>query len=183
MERRTHKTFRLHLMLTAAIVTATFALVSALLVFVPVFTHLDSDHFDRDVMGGVARYALHLHASFWPVVVGAMIASVASGMVLFERMRSPLRRFAQVYQAVAAGETPDPVRLRAYDYLHGEARDLNDLLEFLRRQRETTRHALEQLEHALAEAESAEAPAKRDAALAQAREAIETLRPVGAREG
>ena len=63
--KRSLNTFRLHLALTAAGVTAGFALVIAAALFVPLFAQLERGDLDRAAMAGVAGYLLELHASYW----------------------------------------------------------------------------------------------------------------------
>lgn len=171
-----HRAFRRHLALTAALVTTGFLLMAALLLFVPIFAHLGTSELPADAAGGLAAYVLHLHESFWPVVLGALLASVASGLLLFERMRSPLVRFAATYRRLAAGEIPEPIELRTGDYLHDEARQLNDLVRAVADRRSRMTREIERLDLALAEIHAEATSAKVAGAAAEAGRALESLR-------
>ena len=165
---RTLGTFRFHLALTAGIVVLTFGAFAALLIFVPL-----SARFDAEPDFGTASYLLFLHESFWPVILGAVLASVASGLVLFERMRAPLRRFAAAYRRVSAGEIPDALVIRSTDYLRDEADEMNAMLAALRQREDEQAVRRQRIEQALDELESADLGDKVTAAVAEIREAID----------
>jgi len=171
-------TFRRDLALTAALVTGVYAILSAATLFAPLFAHLDSGEFSQIEMGGVARYVLHLHQTFWPVVVGSLLASVASGMLLFERMRSPLKRFVKVYDDLTQGRDARPVKIRATDYLQNEADALNGLIEASRERNAALRRELGSLDAALAELRVDELPAKRESAHTRAEESVDAIRRI-----
>lgn len=169
-------TFRWHLVLTSGCVAIAFAVIAAATLFVPLFVHLDGSEFSQEEMGGIAGYILHLHATFWPVVAGSLLACVASGILLFERMRSPLVRFVAVYAELGAGRIPRPLEIRARDYLQDEAEALNRLIEAQRERRDELLRAVERLDHAIAEAAQGDASAKTHQALSEAEVAVEALR-------
>src|SRR5574338_324645 len=98
---RTRNTFRMHLMLTCGISTLAFGALIGASVFVPLAAQLDRRDLDPAMMAGIAQHFLDLHRAFWPVVLGSLIASVLSSMLLFQRMTSPLQRFVQVFELVA----------------------------------------------------------------------------------
>ena len=172
---RSLETFRLHLMLTATLLVLTFAGVAAVLTFVPLFAYLDDVDLASVAAAEISAYFIHLHESFWPVVAGAIIASTASGLVLFQRMRSPLTRFAAVYRVLAQGGVPAPLRIRATDYLQSESNELNHLIEAIRQRDMEERHQLERAREALSELEATERAPKDLAALAEIREALDRL--------
>lgn len=99
--RRSLETFRLQLVSTATLTVIAFACVAAVLTFVPLFAYFDSMELGSDSSAEIAAYLIRIHESCWPVIWGAVIASITSGMVLFQRMRSPLARFASVYHQLA----------------------------------------------------------------------------------
>jgi methyl-accepting chemotaxis protein len=174
--RRSLGTFRIHLVLTAAVVVLTFAVVTAVLTFVPIFAHFESQELGSKAAGEIAAYMLLLHKSFWPVIVGAIIASVVSGTLLFERMRLPLARFASVHRQVAEGQTPEPVELRAVDYLHDEADGLNQMLDAIRQRTAEEQRLLACVEEALCELDGYELEPKGAAAIAEIRNSLAPLR-------
>jgi hypothetical protein len=174
--RRSLGTFRIHLVLTAAVVVLTFAVVTAVLTFVPIFAAFDSKELGSNAAGEIATYMLLLHKSFWPVIAGAMIASVVSGALLFERMRLPLARFASVHRQLAEGQTPGPVQLRAVDYLHDEADELNQMLDAIGRRSAEEQRLLARVEEALCELDAYELEPKGAAAIAEIRRSLAPLR-------
>ncbi|MCA9505848.1 MAG: hypothetical protein KC616_22335 [Myxococcales bacterium] len=140
------RVLRRDLILTGSIVTACFAVIIALSVFVPIAAQLSATSVDSEMAFGLAEHFLFLHAALWPVIVLSLVASVVSGHLLYQRMRSPLIRFVRCYDEVAAGQTPAPIRIRQGDYLTGEAEALNDMLAALRRERAAVEAARERLE-------------------------------------
>lgn len=175
--RRVLSTFRLHLVLTSVAVAGTYALVIAAATFAPLVTQLDRGPLDRTALLGIADTILYLHATYWPVVGGMLVATVASAMLLFRRMTAPLVRFDRVFAEVARGEVPDDVRIRDTDYLQDEASALNHMLARLRERASTRARGIAQLEEALAELEAATPrDAKTEAALEQGREGLRALR-------
>jgi len=170
---RSLNTFRLHLILTATIVTAGFAIVVGTVLFVPLFAQLDRPDLDRDAMASLADYLLQLHVSYWPVVVGMIVASIASAMMLFQRMTSPLVRFVRVFEGVGRGEIPNPLQLRNRDYLQPEASALNEMLRALSERANADAQDLFRLDEALLELEL---DPKAAAAIAGARDAASCVR-------
>jgi len=70
----------------------------------------------------------------WPVILISLIACIASGGILFERMRSPLVRFVRCFNSIADGSIPDPIVVRSADYLREEADALNRMISTLTEQ-------------------------------------------------
>lgn len=174
--RRSLTSFRLHLVLTSALVVISFACVAAVLTFVPLFAAFDSMELGSDSSAEIAAYLIRTHESFWPVIGGAVIASVASGMVLFRRMRSPLARFSRVYQQLAAGGTPGPIRIRRLDYLQDEADELNRLLDAIRQRTSEEQRQVARIEESLRELDACELEPKAAAAIEEIRDALAPLR-------
>ena len=179
-ESRSLGTFRFHMVLTAALVVLSFSGIAALLVFVPLFSHLGAGSPGSGANAGLVDYLLFLHESFWPVVAGSALASIASGMILFERMRSPLRRFRSIYRQVADGEIPSPISLRAFDYLRDESDDLNRMIGALLQRRADEQRELEQMRQALLELAACDLPDKGAGAIAEIQGALSRLQEGGA---
>jgi hypothetical protein len=133
--RRTRNTFRIHLILTSAIATLAFGALTGASLFVPLMVQLDRHDLDPSIMGGISQHFLDLHRAFWPVVLGALIASILSGMLLFQRMAGPLKRFMSIYESIERGEVPPPITIRRLDYLTTETAALNRMLVALREAR------------------------------------------------
>ena len=143
---RTHQTLRSHLILTASLVTLGFGAVVAASVFIPIAIQLGHTSLESGAAYGLAEHFLYLHGAFWPLIAVAMLGSIATGQLLYHRMRSPLVRFTRCFDEIAAGGTPDPVVIRASDYLTEEARALNQMLIALERRRASIRQAALRLE-------------------------------------
>ena len=133
--QRTRNTFRIHLVLTCAIATLSFGILTAASLFVPLAVQLDRHDLDPELMGGIAQHFLDLHRAFWPVLLGSLIASILSGMLLFQRMTDPLKRFVRVFASIERGDVPPPITIRRRDYLTGETAALNRMLVALREAR------------------------------------------------
>jgi hypothetical protein len=133
--QRTRNTFRTHLILTSAIATLAFGALTGASLFVPLMVQLDRHDLDPSIMGGISQHFLDLHRAFWPVVFGSLIASILSGMFLFQRMTGPLKRFVSIYESIERGEVPPPITIRRLDYLTNETDALNRMLVALREAR------------------------------------------------
>ena len=129
---RTHNTFRMHLVLTSAISTLAFAALTAASLFVPLAAQLDRPDLDPVMMGGISQHFLDLHRAFWPVVLGSLLASILSALLLFQRMAGPLKRFVSIFESIARGDVPPPITIRRADYLTEETAALNRMLTALR---------------------------------------------------
>lgn len=143
---RTHRTLRAHLILTASLVTLGFGAIVAASVFVPIAIQLGRTPLESEAAYGFAEHFLYLHGAFWPLITIAMLASIVSGQLLYHRMRSPLIRFIRCFDEIAGGGIPDPVVIRASDYLTEEARALNQMLVALDRRQASIRQAALRLE-------------------------------------
>jgi hypothetical protein len=129
-ERR-RSTFRQHLVLTSVSSTAVFAGLVGASLFVPLVIQLDRSDLDRQTAGTIAEHILYLHRNFWPMVLGALLASAASGVLLYQRMTGPLVRFMHAFAQVSRGVLPSKLILRRLDYLTDEAHALNAMIDAL----------------------------------------------------
>jgi methyl-accepting chemotaxis protein len=143
---RTHQTLRRHLILTASLVTLGFGAIVAASVFVPIALQLGQTSLDSEAAYGLAEHFLYLHGAFWPLIAIAMLGSIVTGQLLYHRMRAPLVRFIRCFDEIAAGRIPDPIVIRANDYLTIEADALNQMLVALNRRQESIRQAALRLE-------------------------------------
>lgn len=143
------RTLRMDLILTASLATACFAAVVAASVFVPIAAQLGHASLESEAAYGLAEHFLFLHTALWPLIAVSLLASIVTGHVLHQRMRAPLVRFVRCFDEIASGTTPDPIRIRASDYLREEAESLNAMLGALRRQRAAAEHAGHRLEERL----------------------------------
>jgi hypothetical protein len=132
--------FRAHLLWVTTGSTGALLLVLSAAVMIPLFQRFDSAA-SLDELRGVTQQILDLHARLWPVVFTSLVSVFLSSWLLYRRMAAPLVRFVRVFDGVRTGQVPEPLTLRASDYLRSEAEALNAMLEALRA-REDELHAL-----------------------------------------
>lgn len=175
---RTLGTLRHHLVITSLFSTFVFAALVGASIFLPLAEALDHSEPASPFAAAIAEHFLSLHARFWPVVLGALLASIGSGLLLYQRMAGPLVRYRMVYRQIAEGRVPEAMAIRRYDYLTSETAALNDLLEALRARatgREARRSRCESLLDEIGEqAGGLDDYGRR--ALGELREALEELR-------
>jgi hypothetical protein len=123
--------FRAHLVWVTTGSTAALLLVLSAAVMIPLFQRFDSAA-SLDELRRVTQQILELHTRLWPVVFTSLMSVFLSSWLLYRRMAAPLVRFVRVFEGVRAGHVPEPLVLRATDYLHREAEALNAMLASLR---------------------------------------------------
>jgi hypothetical protein len=165
--------FRAHLLWVTTGFTATLLLVGAMAAFLPLFQRFDAGVGSDAELERLTLDILTLHARLWPVVGVSLLSTLGCSWLLYERMRGPLFRFVVVFRALAEGTLPEPVVIRATDYVQGESAELNAMLAALRAEAAARASALARIEERAAElAEWAGAHGAPDAiALADALEA------------
>ena len=122
--------FRSHLVWVTTGSTGALLLVLSAAVLVPLFSRFDSTS-SLDELRSLTEQILDLHARLWPVVLTSLISVFLSSWLLYRRMVAPLVRFVRVFESVRRGEIPEPLTLRATDYLRREAEALNAMLAAL----------------------------------------------------
>lgn len=147
--RRTLRSLRSHLWLTAALGTLAFASVIALSIFAPILADIDRTDADDPEALGLVRHFVFLYRSFWPLVLVSLLASLAAATVLFQRMRAPLVRHVRAYEAIAEGVVPAQLPIRAWDYLSEETDALNSMIASLRRQQALRMQAAARIEEVI----------------------------------
>lgn len=75
---------------------------------------------------------LELHEKFWPVTLGSLVGVALAAAWLGRRITGPLVRFQQAFQRMANGEPPEPLQIRATDYLAHEAAAFNRMAAALK---------------------------------------------------
>jgi hypothetical protein len=123
--------FRAHLMWVTTGSTGALLLVLSAAVLIPLFQRFDSAA-SLDELRGVTQQILDLHTRLWPVVFTSLVSVFLSSWLLYRRMVAPLVRFVRVFDGVREGRVPEPLTLRATDYLRREADALNAMLAALR---------------------------------------------------
>ena len=127
----TDPSFRSHLVWVTTGSTGALLLVLSAAVLVPLFSRFDNAT-SLDELRGLTEQILDLHTRLWPVVFTSLVSVFLSSWLLYRRMVAPLVRFVRVFESVRRGEVPEPLTLRATDYLRREAEALNAMLAALR---------------------------------------------------
>lgn len=127
----TDPSFRSHLVWVTTGSTAALLLVLSAAVLIPLFSRFESAT-SLDELRSLTEQILELHAHLWPVVFTSLVSVFLSSWLLYRRMVAPLVRFVRVFESVGRGEVPEPLTLRATDYLRREAEALNAMLAALR---------------------------------------------------
>ena len=166
---------RAHLFWVTTCFTGALLLTIAVAVFVPLFQRFDASVQSFETMGALTQHILDLHAAFWPVVFVALCSTAVCSWALYARMRGPLFRFVAAFRAIRAGKTPEPVTIRATDYVQKETAELNAMLETLR-ERDARLGTLEERIAALAEWASARGEAEALTLAGEIEAACKTLR-------
>ena len=162
--------FRAHLLWVTASFTAALLFFVAAALFVPLFQRFDASLGSDAELGRLTLEILDLHARLWPVVAISLLSTCACSWALYARMRGPLFRFVAAFRALSDGAVPEPIVIRATDYVQDETAALNALLGALRAQAAARKDALARIEERAADlAEWASARGDGDAiALAEA---------------
>jgi methyl-accepting chemotaxis protein len=134
----TDPSFRSHLVWVTTGSTGALLLVLSAAVLVPLFSRFDSAT-SLDELRSLTGQILDLHARLWPVVLTSLVSVFLSSWLLYRRMAAPLVRFVRVFESVRRGEIPEPLTLRATDYLKREAEALNAMLAALRERADAAR--------------------------------------------
>ena len=123
--------FRAHLLWVTTGSTGALLLVLSAAVLIPLFSRFDSAT-SLDELRTLTQQILDLHARLWPVVFTSLVSVLLSSWLLYRRMVAPLVRFVRILDGVREGRLPEPITLRASDYLRREAEALNAMLVSLR---------------------------------------------------
>lgn len=123
--------FRAHLLWVSTGSTGALMLVLSAAVLIPLFQRFDHAA-SLEELRVVTKQILDLHTYLWPVVIVSLVSVFLSSWLLYRRMVAPLVRFVRIFEAVREGNLPEPITLRATDYLRREAESLNAMLAALR---------------------------------------------------
>jgi methyl-accepting chemotaxis protein len=123
--------FRAHVLWVTTGSTGALLLVLSAAVLVPLFSRFESAT-SLDELRSLTQQILDLHARLWPVVFTSLVSVFLSSWLLYRRMVAPLVRFVRIFDGVREGRLPEPITLRAGDYLRREAEALNAMLVALR---------------------------------------------------
>jgi hypothetical protein len=124
--------------------TGALLLVLSAAVMIPLFQRFDGAA-SLDELRGVTQQILDLHSRMWPVIFTSLVSVFLSSWLLYRRMAAPLVRFVRVFDGVRIGQVPEPLTLRATDYLRREAEALNAMLTALRAREDELRALRERI--------------------------------------
>jgi len=129
--RMVNKSLQYRFLAMILIYSASLVLFLALALFVPDIVQMRDQRSSLDVQAAAADRLLARHVWVWPgALVLILIISVHS-FRSFWRVAGPLYRFQMAFDQVRGGDLSYPIRLRARDYLHPEAKTLNEMLQAL----------------------------------------------------
>ena len=126
------KSFGIHLMVASVAFALVLALGAGAVTLVRWALPLELASSSPQKVYEASGRILELHARFWPVTLVSLIGVALAAGWLGRRITGPLVRFMNVFQRLATGEFPEPVRLRSSDYLAHEADALNELVAALK---------------------------------------------------
>jgi methyl-accepting chemotaxis protein len=109
-----------------------FMMVAGAIMFAPAVMRLEFGSDSLDEIAVLTQEILDIHAVVWPVVVACLITVTITSLFLFNRMTEPLCRFVKAFESIHQGRFPDPIELRAHDYLKRETKALNEMTTELR---------------------------------------------------
>ena len=145
------RSFFVHLTLITLGTAGAFAVVTSAAIFAPVVLKLEAGATSLDEVKALTEKILRLHATVWPVVLTSLIAVCASSLFLYTRMTAPLVRFVGVFRSVRDGQFPEPLQVRAGDYLRREGEALNEMTRSLSSRIGEVQHRHADLEEVLGE--------------------------------
>jgi methyl-accepting chemotaxis protein len=127
-----HKALQYRLLVFSICHSVFFLVVISVTLFVPLMIKLDTDNDHFDEVVHVADQFLYLHEHLWPVVVITLLVICLHSISISHRIAGPLYRFNRLFKAIQEGHLPQPIRLRAGDYLHHEMEAINKMVIGLR---------------------------------------------------
>ncbi len=79
----------------------------------------------------VAEVLLFFHEQLWLPLVAVFLLLTVHSLSVSHRIAGPLYRFRAVYKALAGGDLAARANIRKKDYLHADARALNEMIQAL----------------------------------------------------
>ena len=124
---------------------------------------------------------LELHEKFWPVTLMSLVGVVLAAAWLGRRITGPLVRFAAAFRSLADGQVPEPLQIRAHDYLVDEVTALNDMLAALKLRAAEQARGRSEVTAALEELVEQAAKSEDDTLASLAARALERMRALDGR--
>ena len=131
LRRRTrvvNKSLQYKFLAMILIYSAALVLFLALSLFIPDIVQMQDQGLHLDLRAAAADRLLTKHARVWPAVFVLIGIISLHSFRSFWRVAGPLYRFQVVFQQVSDGDLSCLVKLRDGDYLHEEAKVLNQML-------------------------------------------------------
>jgi methyl-accepting chemotaxis protein len=113
------------------IYSAILVLFLVLVLFVPDIVQMGDQSTSMDVRAAAAERLLTKHVWVWPGAIVLIFLISIHSFRSFWRVVGPLYRFQVIFKQVRSGDLSYPIRIRSKDYLHPEAKTLNDMLQAL----------------------------------------------------
>ena len=129
--RVVNKSLQYRFLAMILIYSATLVLFLALALFVPDIVQMGDQSNNLDVRAAAADRLLAKHTWVWPGAIVLIFAISIHSFRSFWRVAGPLYRFHVVFDQVRSGDLSYPIRIRTRDYLHPEAKTLNEMLRVL----------------------------------------------------
>jgi methyl-accepting chemotaxis protein len=124
---------------------------------------------------------LELHEKFWPVTLVSLAGVALAAAWLGRRITGPLVRFTEAFRRMAQGELPEPLHIRASDYLVDEVTALNDMLAALKSRAAEQARGRSEVVAALEELIEHAAKSEDDTLVSLAARALERMRALDGR--
>lgn len=105
-----------------------FGTVLSIGLFLPLVIQLLSGPLTSPATARAADYFLNLHDTFWASSVLALVAILLHGVMVSHRIAGPLHRVRRVMRTLREGRIPNPIRLRAGDFLQTDVDEVNLVL-------------------------------------------------------
>jgi methyl-accepting chemotaxis protein len=119
---------------------------------------------------------LALHERFWPVAGAGLLAVALAAAWITRRITGPLVRFTQAFDRLRDGGFPEPLRIRATDYLVREVQAFNSMVAALKARATEVEGARAELSAALEELSERVHDRDADALAALAGRALELVK-------
>ena len=89
-----------------------FLVVFGCTLFVPLMFALDRGDMTSQEVVRAAKQLLYFHEHYWPAVLVCLLAVSLHSLYTSHKIAGPLHRFTSLFQAITAGQLPQPTRLR-----------------------------------------------------------------------
>jgi len=131
VSRMVNKSLQYRFLAMILIYSASLVIFLALALFVPDIVQMGDQSTTLDLRAAAADRLLAKHAWVWPGAMALILIISIHSFRSFWRVAGPLYRFHAVFDQVRSGDLRYPIRIRTRDFLHSEAKTLNEMLKIL----------------------------------------------------